>query len=86
MQKVTGDQVELSSFGIEGAGVDLPPGVRSATPDSSACRCARASPFAEKSAPVTVHPWCASQITSPPSPQPTSSAVPGVSAETSATS
>ena len=60
--------------------------VRSATPASSACRAARASPLAEKSAPVTRQPWRASQITSPPSPQPTSSAVPGVSSDTSATS
>ena len=60
--------------------------MRSATPASSACRAARARPLAEKSAPVTVQPCWASQITSPPSPQPTSSAVPGVSPDTSATS
>ncbi len=51
--------------------------VRSATPAWSACLAARARPAVEKSAPVTRQPRWASQMTSPPSPQPTSSAVPG---------
>ena len=56
------------------------------TPASAACCAATSSAVWEMSVAVTVQPWEASQIASPPWPQPRSSAVPGSRSATSSTS
>lgn len=59
---------------------------RTDAPSFRACPAATSSATVETSSPVTSQPRWASQMASAPSPQPTSSTRPGVSAATSATS
>src|SRR6266480_289721 len=80
------EAAELAGVAVECVCRASPQTHSTATPASSAASRARVTATSEMSIAVTVQPLRASQIASAPSPQPTSSARPGVRSATSAAS